>query len=98
MEGNQMIWRSFVSFAALFLMVGCTSEPAYDVVIYGGTSAGVSAAVQTAQLGKKVILIEPGSYLGGLTSGGLGNRYWKQGCNRRHFAGVLQTGQTSLRS
>ena len=44
----------------------------YDVVIYGGTSAGVSAAVQTARMGKSVILIEPGSHLGGLSSGGLG--------------------------
>jgi hypothetical protein len=43
-----------------------------DVVIYGGTSAGISAAIQTARLGKSVILIEPTSRLGGLTTGGLG--------------------------
>lgn len=43
-----------------------------DVVIYGGTSAGVSAAIQTARLGKSVILIEPSNRLGGLTTGGLG--------------------------
>lgn len=43
-----------------------------DVVIYGGTSAGVSAAIQTARLGKSVILIEPTNRLGGLTTGGLG--------------------------
>ncbi len=45
---------------------------AYDVVVYGGTSAGVIAAVKTAHMGKSVILIEPGKHLGGLTSGGLG--------------------------
>jgi len=67
-----MIWKSLISFIGLLSMLGCVSEPTYDVVIYGGTSAGISAAVQTARLGKKVILIEPGSYLGGLTSGGLG--------------------------
>jgi hypothetical protein len=44
----------------------------YDVVVYGGTSGGVSAAVQAARLGKSVVLIEPGKHLGGLTSGGLG--------------------------
>ncbi len=44
----------------------------YDVVIYGGTSAGVIAAVQASRLGKSVVLIEPGHRLGGLSSGGLG--------------------------
>jgi len=43
-----------------------------DVVIYGGTSAGISAAIQSARLGKSVILIEPSNRLGGLTTGGLG--------------------------
>src|SRR5213595_2224657 len=44
----------------------------YDVVVYGGTSGGVIAAVATARLGKKVILIEPSKHLGGMSSGGLG--------------------------
>ena len=44
----------------------------YDVVIYGGTSAGITAAIQTARLGKTVVLIEPTNRLGGLTTGGLG--------------------------
>ncbi|QJB30764.1 FAD-dependent oxidoreductase [Chitinophaga oryzae] len=45
---------------------------AYDVVVYGGTSGGVMAAVQAARMGRTVALIEPGKHLGGLTSGGLG--------------------------
>lgn len=44
----------------------------YDVCVYGGTSAGVIAAYTAAKMNKKVILIEPGNHLGGLTSGGLG--------------------------
>ena len=44
----------------------------YDIVIYGGTSGGVIAAVQAAQMGKKTVLINPGTHLGGLSSGGLG--------------------------
>src|SRR5690349_4755662 len=49
------------------------AEPAsYDIVVYGGTSGGVIAAVQAAKMGKTVVLIEPGKHLGGLTSGGLG--------------------------
>ncbi len=43
-----------------------------DVVIYGGTSAGVAAAIQVSRMGRSVILIEPGKHIGGLTAGGLG--------------------------
>ncbi len=44
----------------------------YDVVVYGGTSGGVTAAVQCSRMGKTVVLIEPTQFLGGLTTGGLG--------------------------
>ncbi len=43
-----------------------------DVVIYGATSAGISAAIQASRMGKSVILIEPSKRIGGLTTGGLG--------------------------
>src|SRR5690606_40935061 len=43
-----------------------------DVCIYGGTSAGVIAAYTAARAGKKVVLVEPGNRLGGMSSGGLG--------------------------
>jgi hypothetical protein len=42
-----------------------------DVCVFGGTSGGVSAAVQASRMGKTVILAEPGRHLGGMTSGGL---------------------------
>ena len=44
----------------------------HDLVVYGGTSAGVTAAVQMAREGKTAIIIEPSQHVGGLTSGGLG--------------------------
>ncbi len=44
----------------------------YDLVVYGGTSAGVTAALQGARMGGRVVLIEPTPYLGGLTTSGLG--------------------------
>ena len=47
-------------------------EVSYDVVVYGGTSGGVVAAIQAARMGKSAVLVEPGRHLGGLTSGGLG--------------------------
>ena len=43
-----------------------------DICIYGGTSAGVIAAVAAKRMGKSVLLIEPGKHLGGMTAGGLG--------------------------
>ncbi len=50
----------------------CLAAETYDLVIYGGTSAGVVAAVQAARMGKTAVIVEPGRHLGGLTSGGLG--------------------------
>ncbi|MEQ9438659.1 MAG: FAD-dependent oxidoreductase [Cyclobacteriaceae bacterium] len=60
------------------LAIACTSQSSdeaenqYDIVIYGGTSGGIAAAIQAARLGKSVVLIEPTDRLGGLTTGGLG--------------------------
>ena len=66
----------------LFMLICCASLSAVkaqaqprvkvDVCVYGGTSAGVIAAYTVKKLGKSVLLIEPGSHLGGLSSGGLG--------------------------
>jgi len=47
-------------------------KKAYDVIVYGGTSAGVIAAYTAKEMGKSVLLIEPGTRIGGLTTGGLG--------------------------
>ena len=57
----------------LTFLFSCKSNPKeeYDICIYGGTSAGVIAASSAKMLDKKVLLIEPQSRLGGLTSGGL---------------------------
>ena len=52
-----------------------TAEPAgtrYDICVYGGTSAGVTAAVAASRLGKTVVIVEPKRHVGGLTIGGLG--------------------------
>ncbi|MFT5886995.1 MAG: hypothetical protein ACI9IP_003468 [Arcticibacterium sp.] len=57
------------------LLHSCTSNKelnSADIVIYGGTSAGISAAIQAARFYKSVIIIEPSNRLGGLTTGGLG--------------------------
>lgn len=60
-------------FLSVFFLLGEQNKtPSYDIVIYGGTSAGVMAAVQAARMGKSVLLICPSMHLGGLSSSGLG--------------------------
>lgn len=44
----------------------------YDIIVYGGTSAGITAAIQSSRMGNTVLLIEPQYRIGGLTAGGLG--------------------------
>jgi len=43
----------------------------FDVVIYGGTAAGVITAVSAARMGLTVALIEPTRHIGGMVTGGL---------------------------
>lgn len=61
----------------LLIVFGCkpqqsTKSIEADVIIYGGTSAAVTAAVQIAKSNKSVIIVCPDKHLGGMTSSGLG--------------------------
>lgn len=65
----------------LVLTISCTTgiatrdtPAAYtaDIIVYGGTSAAITAAVQAKKMGKTVIVVSPDQHLGGLSSGGLG--------------------------
>ena len=58
-----------MSVLAVFLL-GLITEA--DVVIYGGTSAGIAAAVAVRERGHSAVVIEPSNRIGGLTTGGLG--------------------------
>ncbi len=61
--------------AALVCAAACGPQrdaERFDVVIYGGTAAGVIAAVQAKLMGKSAVLVAPEAHLGGLSSGGLG--------------------------
>jgi hypothetical protein len=58
-----------------------------DIVVYGGTSAGVVAAVQAVRMGKSVVLVCPEKHLGGLTSGGLG---WTDSGRKEVIGGIAR--------
>lgn len=42
-----------------------------DVAVYGGTPAGVTAAIEAARMGRKTLLLSFNRHVGGMTSGGL---------------------------
>lgn len=42
-----------------------------DILVYGGTAAGVMTAYSAARQGLHVVLLEPGHHLGGMVTGGL---------------------------
>ena len=56
----------------LFVQFAAGQSKKYEIVIYGGTSSGIAAAIQSSRMGKSVVLIEPTNRIGGLTTGGLG--------------------------
>ena len=49
------------------------AESRADVAVFGATPAGVTAAVAAARAGRRVVLLEPGRFVGGMVSGGLSN-------------------------
>jgi hypothetical protein len=64
----------------------------YDVVVYGGTSAGVIAAVQAKRMGRSVVIVCPDKHLGGLVQRRAGlDRHGQQGGDRRVGPRVLRT-------
>lgn len=58
-----------------------------DVCVYGGTSGGVTAAVQAARMGKSVVLVVFNNHLGGMSSGGLG---WTDYGNKDSIHGLAR--------
>ena len=69
------LFTVFLSFVFLLVSHPAKSratDKSYDIVVYGGTSAGIAAAIQSSRMGKSVVVIEPSARIGGLTTGGLG--------------------------
>jgi hypothetical protein len=68
----RLLARFIMSVAASLSVAANESPSQYDVVVYGGTGAGVMAAVQAKRMGKTVVIVGPDKHMGGLSSGGLG--------------------------
>ena len=74
---NPKLFTGFLIFTLLFFWscVPKNSNPnefSADIIIYGGTSAAITAAVEAVQSGKSVLVVSPDAHLGGLSSNGLG--------------------------
>ena len=69
-------WYLYVAIFLTWSFYSCNSSQEntqlYDVVIYGGTSSGISAALQARRMNLSTIIIHPDHRIGGLTTGGLG--------------------------
>jgi hypothetical protein len=76
---NVVYFNLLLIIAGFIGLLGCKQEESKnntsataDIIIYGGTSAAISAAVEAKRSGKSVIVVAPDTHLGGLSSGGLG--------------------------
>jgi len=78
--------KRIVPFLAIALAARSLAAPVVsDVVIYGGTAAGVAAAVQAHRMGKSVVVVAPEQHLGGLMASGLG---WTDSGNKAAVGGL----------
>jgi len=74
---NGSVVRSWAALAVLGVLarVGGAADlqpdRVYDVLVYGATPAGISAAVAASREGASVLLAEPGGHPGGMVAGGL---------------------------
>ncbi|RYG63391.1 FAD-dependent oxidoreductase, partial [bacterium] len=63
--------RAFLS-SLLIAGVAHAAPESFDVVVYGGNAGGIAAAVQASRMGKRVVVIEPTTRIGGMATSGLG--------------------------
>ncbi len=87
------IYLFFTISLALFI-IACQQKPheqknadlfTADIIVYGGTSAAVTTAVQIARMDNSVLIVCPDTHLGGLSSGGLG---WTDTGNKAVIGGL----------
>jgi len=68
--------------------VDAAAPPAADIVIYGCSPAGITAAIEARNLGRSVTLICRDAHVGGMTTNGLG---WADTGNHGAIGGMART-------
>jgi hypothetical protein len=85
---RMLVLLTWVAVAACAAHPGEGHTPqVHDVVVYGGTSAGVIAAVQAHAMGKSVVLVCPERHVGGMSASGLG---WTDSGDKRVIGGLAR--------
>ncbi len=86
-RGLCRLWPCLAALLSLgSLTLGAQTRQA-DVIVYGATSAGLASAIQVSRMGKSVLVLEPGSQIGGLTTGGLS---WTDIGNKQVIGGIAR--------
>ena len=76
-----------ISFLSIVFLISKGETKKFDIVIYGGTSAGIAAAVQAKKMQKSVVVVSPDLHLGGLSSSGLG---WTDSGRKEAIGGLAR--------
>jgi hypothetical protein len=88
MHSRYLVSRILLILSLLKGAIAAATEPSvHDIVVYGGTSAAVAAAVQAKKDGRSVVIISPDRQLGGLSSAGLG---WTDSGDRKVIGGLAR--------
>lgn len=84
---SMIVQRGLAALLALAAASCGGGGPETDILIYGATSGGLAAAIQARRMGKSVVLLEPGTHVGGLTTGGLS---WTDIGNKMVVGGIAR--------
>lgn len=80
---------SCIAALAIFFFGVCQASEDYDVVVYGGTPAGITSAISSSREGLSVVLLEQTKHVGGLSTSGL-NRDELEHMDQRTMGGLSE--------
>lgn len=71
-EVHKLLARLFIGFLAILQVAAGWQGEVFDVVVYGATPGGTSAALSAADQGRNVALVAYNTHVGGMMASGLG--------------------------